>query len=303
MPITVTNPLVEGWYADPEIRFYAGQYWIYVTRSYSEYEKQMNIDAFSSPDLVHWEKHSGIVEIADFPWIWRAVWAPTIVEKQDKYYLIFASNDIQSNEEIGGLEIAVADAPAGPFRALLNQPLIDRFINGAQPIDAHLFADDDGKIYLYYGGWGHCNVAQMNPQMDGFIPFADGELFHEMDIPGYVEAPCMIKRRGKYHFMWSEGNWKNGTYRAVAADSDTPFDFSGPGTAILTAQPIADGPGHHSCILTGDDDSWLIAYHRRIPGDNDAGHRMLCLDKLVFKDGQIQPVIMTAQTEIQAQPA
>ena len=89
----------------------------------------------------------------------------------------------------------------------------------------------------------------------------------------------------------------------MAADSDTPFDFSGPRTVILTAQPIADGPGHHSCILLGNDDSWLIAYHRRIPGDSEAGHRMLCLDKLVFKDGQIQPVIMTAQTEIYAPPA
>ncbi|WP_218113706.1 glycoside hydrolase family 43 protein [Superficieibacter electus] len=293
MTITVKNPLIEGWYADPEIRFYAGQYWIYVTRSFTDYKQQLNIDAFSSPDLVHWEKHAGIVEMADFPWIWRAVWAPTIVAANNRYYLIFASNDIQDNDQVGGLEIAVADSPAGPFRALLKKPLIDRFINDAQPIDAHLFADDDGKIYLYYGGWGHCNVAQMNPDMDGFIPFEDGTVFREIDIPGYVEAPCMIKRRGRYHFMWSEGNWTNGSYRAVTTASDSPFVFAGPRTTLLTAQPIADGPGHHSCIALNDEDQWLIAYHRRIPGDNEAGHRMLCLDKLIFSGETIEPVVMT----------
>ncbi|WP_312950214.1 glycoside hydrolase family 43 protein [Superficieibacter sp.] len=300
MSVTIKNPIVDGWYADPEIRFYDNQYWIYVTRSFSDYQQQMNIDAFSSPDLVHWEKHSGIIQMTDFPWIWRAVWAPTIVARNGKYYLVFASNDIQSNDETGGLEIAVADSPAGPFRALLQQPLIGRFIHDAQPIDAHLFADDDGKIYLYYGGWGHCNVALMNPEMNGFVPFEDGSVFREIDIPGYVEAPCMIKRQGRYHFMWSEGGWINGTYHVVTADSDSPFVFPGPKTTILDAQDIADGPGHHGCIsLNGDDgDEWLIAYHRRIPGDLEAGHRMLCLERMVFKDGKIQPVVMTAQTEI-----
>lgn len=293
MPVIVKNPLVDGWYADPEIRFYENQYWIYVTRSITDYQMQRNIDAFSSPDLVHWQKHEGIIQMDDFPWIWRAVWAPTIVEKDGKYFLIFASNDIQSDEEEGGLEIAVADTPAGPFRALLEKPLVGRFIHGAQPIDAHLFTDDDGKIYLYYGGWRHCNVAQMNSQMNGFIPFDNGEMFREIIIPGYVEAPCMIKRRGRYHFMWSEGNWTDGSYRVVTADSDSPFTFNGPKRTILAAHALADGPGHHSCIALNDNDEWLIAYHRRIPGDSEAGHRMLCLDKMVFEEDQIQPVLMT----------
>ena len=39
-----------------------------------------------------------------------------------------------SVEEKGGLEIAVSESPMGPFKALLDKPLVNEFYNGAQPI-------------------------------------------------------------------------------------------------------------------------------------------------------------------------
>ena len=71
----IHNPIVPGWYADPEARRYNGRYYIYVTRSFTDYRKQMNLDAFSSDDLVHWTKHEGIVDMSGFPHIWRAACA------------------------------------------------------------------------------------------------------------------------------------------------------------------------------------------------------------------------------------
>lgn len=48
------NPIVEGWYADPEAIVFNSTYWIYPT--YSDiYDKQVFLDAFSSTDLVHWK--------------------------------------------------------------------------------------------------------------------------------------------------------------------------------------------------------------------------------------------------------
>ena len=111
-----------------------GKYWIYVTRSATDYKKQTNLDAFSSVDGIRWTKHEGIIRMEDFPYVTQAVWAPTILRKDGKYYLIFASNDIHRNEEPGGIEIAEADRPEGPFRSMLGRPLIDRFIYGAQPL-------------------------------------------------------------------------------------------------------------------------------------------------------------------------
>lgn len=287
------NPIVNGWYADPEARFYNGRYYIYVTKSFSSYGEQMNIDAFSSEDLIHWEKHPDIIDMSGYPYIYRAVWAPTIIEKNGRYYLIFASNDIQSNDEVGGLEIAVSDSPTGPFVNHIGKTLVDRFINYAQPIDAHLFKDDDGTIYLYYGGWKHCNVAVMNEEMNGFVPFENGESFKPVTPNNYVEGPCMLKRNGVYHFIWSEGDWVNGTYHVCTSSSTDPLEINPDGKVILESSELAEGPGHNGYINIEGTDEWLIVYHRRIIGDREMGHRVLCIDRLNFEGDEILPVVMT----------
>jgi beta-xylosidase len=222
------------------------------------------------------------------------VWAPTIIDHKGKYYLIFASNDIQSDNEIGGLEIAVADHPAGPFRGYLGKPLVDRFIHSAQPIDAHLFKDDDGTIYLYYGGWGHCNVAKMNDDMTGFVPFDNGETFISITPEGYVEGPCMLKKDGLYYLMWSLGGWGDGSYRVAYGVSTSPVGpFEHKGVILQKQEPVAEGPGHHGYLYLPETDEWLIVYHRRIIGETEPSSRILCIDRMVIEDGEIKPIVMT----------
>lgn len=288
------NPIVNGFFADPEARYYNGKYYIYVTQSFTEYEKQMNIDVFSSSDLKSWEHHENIIDMSGYPYIHQAVWAPTVIEKGGKYYLIFASNDIQNDDEIGGLEIAVSDSPTGPFINHTGKSIVDRFIYGAQPIDAHLFKDDDGTIYLYYGGWQHCNVCIMNEEMNGFVPLDEnGTIFKSITPDGYTEGPCMMKRSGVYHFMWSQGAWKDGTYRVCTSNSKNPLEITKASRTILQSSPIANGPGHHGYLNIPETDEWLIVYHRRIIGDTEPGHRVLCIDKLNFDGDEIIEVEMT----------
>lgn len=203
---TSGNPVFEGWYADPEIRYFDKQYWIFPTYS-AAYNKQVFFDAFSSPDLVNWEKHPGILDTAAVRWAWRAMWAPSVVEKDGRYYFFFGANDIQNDQEKGGIGVAVAEKPQGPYRDYLGKPLVDRFYNGAQPIDQFVFKDTDGQYYLIYGGWGHCNIARLNANFAGLLPFSDGALFREITPQGYVEGSFMFVRDGKYYFMWSEGGW------------------------------------------------------------------------------------------------
>ena len=44
------NPIVQGWYADPESRVYDGKVYLYVTRSLT-FEEQTNLDVVVSEDL------------------------------------------------------------------------------------------------------------------------------------------------------------------------------------------------------------------------------------------------------------
>lgn len=132
------NPVFPGWYADPEGVILNNNYWIYPTYS-APYDKQVYFDAFSSPDLVNWTRHSRITDTSKIKWARRALWAPAIIKKDGKYFLFFGANDIQSDKETGGIGIAVADKPEGPFTDYLGKPLIDKFHNGAQPIDQFVF--------------------------------------------------------------------------------------------------------------------------------------------------------------------
>ncbi len=296
MKFSIKNPIDQGWYADPEARFYEGKYIIYVTHSLP-FDEQKNQSCFVSEDLTHWEKVDDIIDMSGFPWATRAIWAPTVEEKNGKYYYVFASNDIHEGEK-GGLEIAVSDSPTGPFHALLDRPLVGEIINGAQPIDAHLFKDDDGTMYLYYGGWDHCNIGVMNDDMTGFVPFADGEIFHEITPPDYVEGPCMFRRNGKYHFMWSAGRWREGSYRVNAGVADTPWGpFENIHTILETGDStIATGPGHNGYFYLPQTDTYLMVYHRHTPEIEDGNARFLCIDRMELDEsGNILPVTMTTQ--------
>ncbi len=290
------NPLFPGWYADPEGVIFGKQYWIYPTYS-APYEKQVFFDAFSSNDLKTWKKHPRILDTSAIKWARRAVWAPSIIEKNNRYFLFFGANDIQSNEEYGGIGVAVADNPAGPFKDHIGKPLIDRFHNGAQPIDQFVFRDDDGQHYLYYGGWRHCNIAKLNPDFNGFLPFDDGTIFKEITPDKYVEGPFVFKRNGKYYFMWSEGGWTGPDYSVAYAIADSPLGpFQRIGKILQQDPAIATGAGHHSVIRHPGTDPYYIIYHRRPLSEKDGNSRETCIDLMNFDEkGFILPVKITRE--------
>src|SRR4051812_25128555 len=74
------NPVLQGWYADPEAHIFNNEYWIYPTYS-AAYNDQTFLDAFSSPDLLTWTKHEHVVDTTRVKWATRAVWAPSVIEK------------------------------------------------------------------------------------------------------------------------------------------------------------------------------------------------------------------------------
>ena len=319
---SASNPIVPGWYADPEIRVFGGRYWIYPTYSDDfgkpdrtprfsaeqqearkrktvrpSYGMQTFFNAFSSPDLVHWTKHPHVFDVTRAGWAAYAIWAPSVIAANGRHYMFFSANDIQSDREHGGIGLAVSDKPGGPFRDALGKPLIDAFHNGAQPIDPFAFRDRDGQVYLYYGGWKHCNVVRLSRDLKRVVPHTDGTLYKEITPPGYVEGSFMVERRGVYYLMWSEGGWTGPDYSVAYAMGPGPTGPFRPMGKILKQDfRIARGAGHHSVVNVPGTDEWYIAYHRR-PLDTDRGeHRQLAIDRMIFEaDGTIRPVVMTRE--------
>lgn len=313
------NPIFPGWYADPEARIFGKTYWVYPTYSDDylapdrsekisdeqlsiqkntinpQYIKQTFLNSFSSTDLIHWKKHPHVLDIQNIKWAAYSIWAPSITQKNDKYYLFFGANDIQNDNQPGGIGVAVADKPEGPFIDHIGKPLISKFYNHAQPIDQFVFKDTDGQYYLIYGGWRHCNIGKLNDDFTGFKSFADSTIFKSITPENYVEGPFMIIRQGKYYLMWSEGDWTGPDYCVAYAMADSPMGpFKRIGKILQQDAQIAVGAGHHSVINIPNTDDWYIFYHRRPLNTKDGNHRETCAERMYFdKNGLILPVKIT----------
>ena len=313
LPRRAGNPVFPGWYADPEGAVLRGEYWIFPTYS-AAYTDQLFLDAFSSPDLVTWTKHERVLDSSIIAWCRQAMWAPSVIEKDGRIFLFFSANDIQRPggplwnpdnpiNHVGGIGVAVADTPEGPYRDYLGKPLVGDFHHGAQPIDQFVYQDVDDTYYIFYGGWRHCNFGRLNEDFTGFVPWENGELFREITPEGYVEGPVVFRRQDRYYFMWSEGSWGNATYRVAYAMAD---GIHGPwrriGTILQSDPDIATGAGHNSVIQVPGTDEWYIVYHRRPIPNRGRDHRVSCIDRLSFNpDGTIQPVRMTFEG-VEARP-
>ena len=314
----IQNPVFEGWYADPEGIVYGNRYWVFPTTSWLEgdeltdayradwsrrtragntdYNLQTHFDAFSSRDLIHWRRHREVLHIRDVEWAEFAMWAPSVIHANGKYYFFFGANDVHEGE-VGGIGVSTARRPQGPYKDALGKPLIGNIVNGAQPIDQYVFHDPvSGEYYMYYGGWGHCNMVHLASDLLSLVPFPDGDMFKEVTPEGYVEGPFMLYRDGHYYFMWSEGGWTGPNYSVAYAISDTPFGpFERVGKILQQDPAVAVGAGHHSVIKDKKSDDYYIVYHRRPLELTGGSMRHVCIDTLRFRaDGTIEPVRMTA---------
>ncbi|CAN5340965.1 hypothetical protein BH11ARM1_BH11ARM1_14510 [soil metagenome] len=183
--------------------------------------------------------------------------------------------------------MAIADHPQGPFKDAIGKPLVVEYHHGAEPIDAHIFQDDDGTPYLYWGGWKHCVVAKL---ADDLLSLVEEPV--EVTPKDYVEGPFMLKRDGTYYLMWSQGGWTNETYCVAYGRSDNPYGpFENEGI-ILRNQPGMVGAGHHSVLE--HDGRYHMAYHRRAVESKSPHERFTCIDEMHFRpDGSIETVIQS----------
>lgn len=268
--------------ADPDIKYFNGRYYIYPTGG-------SNFFAASSADLVTWRDEGHIFDLrTQCNWADKDGWAPDVVYRNHLYYFYYSAE-----QKIG---VAAGPTPTGPFTDL-GRPLI-----GTDPlikdiIDPHVFVDDNGRAYLYYGGssgnndkkGGRLIVRELNSDM---VSFASGPV--EISPPGYTEAPVITKRGGIYHLTYSNGSYADATYNVQYSTGYSP---TGPwihrGT-LLSSNAQYQGPGHHAIIQIPECDEYYITYHR-YQNNNFNDQRYIALERLQWgKDGLIQPVKMTS---------
>lgn len=298
------NPVLEGYYADPEILYAAktGKFYIYPTSDGFTNWSGTYFKTFSSGNLTDWKDEGIILQLGkDVSWADHNAWAPCIVEKkikgQYKYFYYFTAA-----QKIG---VAEADNPTGPF-VDSGRPLIDKFPEGVtrgQQIDPDVFTDPKtGKSYLY---WGNAYMAGAELDDDMVSIKMETTKVITPDIT-FREGTYVFYRNGLYYFMWSEDDTRSPKYKVRYGTSNTPLGKINipANNVVITKNTEAGiyGTGHNSVLQIPGKDEWYIVYHRfnypnGISMGEDAGYnREVCMDRLEFNnDGSIKQVKPTHQ--------
>ncbi|WP_281309986.1 family 43 glycosylhydrolase [Flavobacterium flavigenum] len=307
LPKINNNPVLEGYYADPDILYSnkTKKYYIYPTSDGFDGWSGKYFKTFSSDNLVDWKDEGVILDLPkDVSWANRNAWAPCIVEKKVKgkykYFYYFTAA-----QKIG---VAVSDNPAGPFKDSGKALVATRpeGVKGGQEIDPDVFTDPKtGKSYLYWGN-GYMAVAELN---DDMISFKGDVKLIKVDKT-FREGTYVIYRKGTYYFMWSEDDTRSPNYKVRYGTSKSPLGPIEIPENNIVIQGIPDqgiyATGHNSVLQIPNKDEWYITYHRfSYPtgikmGEAGGFHREVCIDKLEFNpDGTIKQATPT-HTGIQA---
>ncbi|MEU8171781.1 family 43 glycosylhydrolase [Microbispora hainanensis] len=288
------SPVLPGLYADPNITVFGDTFYMYPTTDGFAGWSGTQFHAFSSKDLVHWTDHGVVLDLGpDVTWADNSAWAPTIAERDGKYYFYF-SGGMATGNTAKHLGVAVSDSPAGPFKDALGKPLVAAGTYSGQMIDSDVFVDDDGQAYLY---WGNGNSYQV-PLNDDMVSF-DPAKVKTYKPSGYNEGSFVFKRGEIYYFMWSENDTRDENYQVAYATGASPL---GPWTrrGVILQKDLSlgiKGTGHHSVVRVPGTDDWYIAYHRfAIPG-GDGTHRETTIDRMEFdENGLIEKVVPTLES-------
>lgn len=252
-----------------------------------------------------------ILDLQDIPWAGRQLWDNDVVEKDGKYYLIFSAKD---KNDVFHLGVAVADRPEGPFK-----PQADH-IRGSYSIDPCVFKDDDGSIYVYFGGlWGGqlqrykdnkamgkeylpegdepALPSRVVKMTDDVLQFAEepkpvlvvdenGKPLAASDPHRFFEASWMHKFNGKYYFSYSTGDSHLLCY-AVGDNPYGPFTYKG-----VVLEPVVGWTTHHSIVEYKG--KWYLFHHDCVSSNDVTWLRSLKVLELdVNEEGEIK----TAKSE------
>lgn len=290
--------------ADPWGIEYNGR--LYLFCSHDTYDSQrgygyfMNdITCISTDDMKNWTDHGEVFSAKDSKWGANMTWAPCIVYKDKKFYLYYGNG-------LSGIGVAVSDSPTGPFVDNNNAPLVDQNTPGVQPGNGHwgmwcfdpsVLVDDDGQVYMYFGGSDPAN-SRIIKLKDNMVE-VDGAAV-KPNTPGFFEASFVHKYNGKYYYSYA-GHYFSYPANIEYVMSDKPMEgFSNPGL-ILPNPPVNDDFNNHHSIFEFKGNCYIAYHNRKVAYENGEMDkkareymRSVCLDRLYYnEDGTIQKVEIT----------
>jgi beta-xylosidase len=253
--------------------------------------------------------HGEVLNVKNVPWAGRQMWAPDAAFKNNTYYLYFPARD---KDHIFRLGVATSKSPAGPFTPEPN------YMQGSFSIDPCVFVDDDGQVYMIFGGlWGGQlekwktgefdpagreprssepalgpRIAKLTADMLSFDgPAREISILDEYKTPilagedekRFFEASWMHKYNGVYYLSYSTGTTRQLAY-ATSNKPTGPFVFRG-----YLLNPVLGWTTHHSIVEF--EGKWYLFYHDATLSGGVDYKRSIKVAELTYNvDGTIQTI-------------
>jgi hypothetical protein len=232
---TFTVTQVEGIGWDPEynrhdasnIFMIDGKYHVYYTRfkfgNMQNFWKAVYLTEWNteiwlavSEDGIHWTEYGNVFPAQEGAWYALGRHAPFIVPYEGKYYMYFTAWS-GSDEQERHMGVAVADTPAGPFRALQHAPLLSP-THKPGDFDGWIIDDPcvirrEGKFWMYYKGRP---LGSNNSHKDSFIGLAFAD---------HPAGPFIRSEYGALAHGHTGGVWPHREGVALMADNPPPDSF------------------------------------------------------------------------------
>ncbi|MDK1726115.1 family 43 glycosylhydrolase [Dellaglioa algida] len=281
------NPFIESLFtADPSAHVWGdGRLYVYPSHDVDPARGCDLMDqyhVYSTDDMANWRDEGQILSSGDVEWGRPSggfMWAPDCAFKNGKYYFYFPHPSDEKWNDSWKIGVAVSDSPVKDFKSI---GFIEG-VGGHAMIDPATFVDNDGKGYMYYGGGGHCVVAELNEDMVS----VSGEV-HEMDgLVDFHEAAWVFKRNGLYYMTYSDNHHGNNNLCYAISDNPMgPWDYKG-----VYLLPTDCETSHGSVVEYKGE--WYAFYHSD-DLSNQGVLRSICWDPIVFNDdGTMQVVTQT----------
>lgn len=266
-PIVFTNPN------------YSDRYFLYCTEDGFDNWGSTTFHVYTSTDFVQWSDHGVILDLKDVPWGHEHAWAPTILERDGRYYFYFNCE--------GQVGAAVSDSPYGPFVSS-ERPIVATDDFEGYPIDPSVWSEH-GTDWLLWGN----GIAYAAPiAADGMS--IDRQRVTSWTPRNFREAMWVFRRGDVYYASWSENDAREPEYCVHYA---TGPSFEGPWTergVLIEQNPAVGivGTAHHGILNIPGTDEWVLAYHL-FDGTYGNGYcREIKFAPLSFRaDGTIEPVV------------
>lgn len=285
------NPQCINRIGDPNVLPTPEGYFLYATHG------GLNYSAWHTDSLRAWDPEK-IPVMPGAPWGGTRHWAPEVIRYRGRYVMVHSCR--VKDESHHALGIAFADSPRGPF-VPAEKPLYDP---GYSVIDASLFADDDGAVYLFFSrdncdfrpfgireSWSY--GVQMKPDLSGFIgepiplsrPEADWERLSRE--PLWNEGPVLVKHAGRYYLYCSANYYASRDYCVCCSVADHPLGpYRKLESSVLTSalgpegEILVGGTGHNTFFRVGGE--LFTSYHSLTDPIAGGGDRQLCYDRAGF---------------------